>query len=123
MNYIVNLEKAQKIHWRKKKNIHPLTRNYHENDSLRIIFVIFAACCTLEISRKGRLFRGITCEIRNFYENNCFRVTFREQQFCVRGWVETATPNCGFLSLVVVERVLRNKEVAPGVLEKMIMSY
>ena len=43
---------------------YPLTRNYYEHNSLRIIFRNFR--CTLKISRKERLFPEITRDIRNF---------------------------------------------------------
>ena len=57
---------------------YPLTRNYYENNSLRIFFVSFEAFCPLEMSRTERHFQGITREIRNFSENNYFRVIFRK---------------------------------------------
>ena len=58
--------------------MYPLTRNYYENNSLRIIFVVSEAFCPLEMSRKERQFPGITREIRNFPEDNYFRIIFRK---------------------------------------------
>ena len=43
-----------------------------------LFFVIFQEFCPLEMSRKDRHFRGITREIRNFSENNYFRIIFRK---------------------------------------------
>ena len=37
---------------------YPLPRNYYENNSLRIFFVIFEGFCALQVSRKERLFQG-----------------------------------------------------------------
>ena len=37
---------------------------------------LFAEFCPLEMSRKERHFQGITREIRNFSENNCFKIIF-----------------------------------------------
>ena len=39
-----------------------------------LFFVIFEAVCALEMSRKERHFQGITREIRNFFENNYFKI-------------------------------------------------
>ena len=57
---------------------YPLTRKYYENNSLRIIFRNFEGFCALEMSRKERHFQGIAREIRNFSENNYFRIIFRK---------------------------------------------
>ena len=45
---------------------YPLTRNYYENNSLRIIFRNFKAMLYLKIFGKEGLFQGITREIRHF---------------------------------------------------------
>ena len=57
---------------------YPLTRNYYENNSLRIILRNFEGFRALEMSRKERHFQGITREIRNFSENSYFRIIFRK---------------------------------------------
>ena len=44
-----------------------------------LFFGIFEAFCALEMSRKERHFQGIAREIRNFSENNYFRIIFRKQ--------------------------------------------
>ena len=49
---------------RKGGSQYPPTRKYYENNSLRIIFVIFESCCALEMSRKEKHFQGITRETR-----------------------------------------------------------
>ena len=66
------------------KTHYPLTRNYSENNSWELFFVIFEAYCALEMSRKERHFQGITREIRNFSKNNYFRIIFRKYTFWVR---------------------------------------
>ena len=54
-----------------------MTRKYYENNSLRVIFRNFEPFCAPETSRKRR-FQGITREIRNFSENNYFKIIFRK---------------------------------------------
>ena len=49
-----------------QKKHYTLTRNYCENNSLRMFFVIFEGNCALNISGKERHFPEITREIRNF---------------------------------------------------------
>ena len=44
----------------------------------KLFFVIFEGFSTLQISRKERLFQGITREIRNFCKNIYFRRSFRK---------------------------------------------
>ena len=57
---------------------YPLTRNYYENNSLRIIFCNFwGVLCSRNVQER-KTFQGITREIRNFSENNCFRIIFRK---------------------------------------------
>ena len=57
---------------------YPLTRKHYQNNSLRVIFVIFEGFCALEMSRKDRHFQGSTREIRKFSGNNYFRIIFRK---------------------------------------------
>ena len=61
-----------------KNHRKPLTRNYYENNSLRNFFVIFEGFWALQISRKERLFQGITREIRNFCNITYFKIILRK---------------------------------------------
>ena len=60
------------------EKIYPLTRNYYENNSLRIFFVILRRFCTLKIFGKEGLFQGITREIRNFSKIVILKIIFRK---------------------------------------------
>ena len=63
---------------------YPLTRNYYENNSLRIIFRNFGGILSSSNSHERKTFQGITREIRNFSEN----IGYLDPLF------SSATPSC-----------------------------
>ena len=57
---------------------YPLTRKYYENNPWELLFRNFKGIWGSWISRKERLFVGITRETRNFCKDNSFRAIFRK---------------------------------------------
>ena len=57
---------------------YPLTRNYYENNSLRIAFRNFWVILCSENLQERKTFPGFTRDIRNFYKNNYLRKNLRK---------------------------------------------